>query len=573
MILTKRYSRVLFLALLCSSVLFFLHQLSHAPTLIIEDHSLHKDSDLVLLPPPYSPPPQNTAPPLFERWKEYERNLSQHAEDDSSVKFVFMKNHVFASGWGNVLQEMLLNTHLAYLSGRSFVFDNYTWDRSQSEYSSFNGKTIPSRVPVSTMLSGPIIGGSFDPAYFNDPFFDVQSHPHSPAVHSEYYERVCAGQKKILDTATIRDAVASWDGLSNLKAWVDYLQSLPDRCVEFEPNAEHIFNIWMFGSTQILTLWPSLSQSPIIRQFSHSPLILGAFERNRHLFGVADVPVPREKQGFFHFLASFFFFSSPPLIEEQVPIALSSNSSDLVPLHQLSSIYPHAPANPGINDTIPGLLVLHIRRGDFEEHCHNLAEWGSVFNGFNSFDDIREQDGFEFAKAEHPGDAPTMPEVIEGVSEEARLEAYTAAKKDYDNRKAKYESAKADYLVHCYPDINQIVKQVRQIREQVARQGSVPLTHIYVMTNGRPPFLAELRAALEADAINNNPLGLPPWESIYTSRDLELGWEERYVAQALDMYVAQRAEVFVGNGFSSLTSNIVILRKANGVEREKTRLW
>lgn len=58
------------------------------------------------------------------------------------------------SGWGNVLQEMVLNTHLAYLSGRAFVFDNYTWDRSPSEYSTFNGKKIPSRVPVSTMLAG-----------------------------------------------------------------------------------------------------------------------------------------------------------------------------------------------------------------------------------------------------------------------------------------------------------------------------------------------------------------------------------------------------------------------------------
>ena len=90
------------------------------------------------------------------------------------------------------------------------------------------------------------------------------------------------------------------------------------------------------------------------------------------------------------------------------------------------------------------------------------------------------------------------------------------------------------------------------------------------MTNGKPSYLAELRAALEADAVSNN---LPPFESIYTSRDLELGWEEGYVAQALDLYVAQRAEVFVGNGFSSLTSSIVMLRKANGVESVKTRLW
>lgn len=35
-----------------------------------------------------------------------------------------------------------------------FVFDNYTWNPDGSDYSSWNGKLIPSRVPLSTMLSG-----------------------------------------------------------------------------------------------------------------------------------------------------------------------------------------------------------------------------------------------------------------------------------------------------------------------------------------------------------------------------------------------------------------------------------
>ncbi|KAE9407676.1 hypothetical protein BT96DRAFT_933108 [Gymnopus androsaceus JB14] len=526
-----------------------------------------------------------------------------------------MKNHAWGSGWGNILQEMLLNTHLAYLSGRSFVFDNYTWDRSPSEYSSFNGKKIPSRVPVSTMLAGPIIGGSFDPSYFTDPLLsEDESHPRF--VSSEYYERVCADQKTIINTAIIRDAVASWDGKANLEAWVEYLQSLPDRCVEFEMDASHIFNIWMFGSTQILTLWPSLSQSPILKQFSHSPLILGAFERHRHLFGVHDSKHGAKRPGFLHlppalggFLPDLFHKDSQPSFQIPPP-------QSVVPVHDLPFIYPHAPANPNINDTIPGLLVLHIRRGDFADHCINLVQWGSSFNGFNSFDDLRERDGFDAAAAGAgtplPGAEPVEPESeldfaarLDGMSEEDKTEArrvyadsvkaYAAAKRDYDDRKANFETAKAQYLERCFPDIDQIVRHVRQVREDVALAGgsssrrlqlrrpsrfqhpsfppSAPLTHIYIMTNAKLPFLAQLRLALENDAINNNRLNLPPWESIYSSRDLELGWEEGHVAQALDMYVAQRAEVFVGNGFSSLTSNIIMLRKANGVESVKTRLW
>ncbi|KAF5392178.1 hypothetical protein D9757_001359 [Collybiopsis confluens] len=545
MSLTRRYARLLFLACLLTAFLFFSHH-SSPPAL--------NDVDLVLLPPSYQqPPPRNHPPPLFEPWKEYERYLSQNTQVDDSTKFLYMKNHVFASGWGNVLQEMFLNTHLAYLSGRSFVFDNYTWDRSESEYSSFNGKTIPSRVPVSTMLSGPLIGGSFDPMYFNDPLFDVSgSHPR--AVHSEYYERVCAGQNKVINTETIRDAVDSWDGLANLRAWCrTYIQYLDVR---------------LEGDSHSLAIPLSFSHPQAILSFSVNPR---AFERNRRLFGFADVHVNEEKQGFFHLLKSFFF-SNLPLTEEQPPTT-SVNTTSLIPLYQLPTVYPHAPANPSRNDTIPGLLVLHIRRGDFEEHCHNLAEWGSRFNGFNSFDDLREQDGFDFTKAEHPGDPP--PEPVEGMPEEegkASFEAYAAAQKDYEHRRAKYENAKAAYLLHCYPDIDQIARRVRQVREEAARSGSARLNHIYIMTNGKPPFLAQLRAALEADALNNLS-DLSPWESIYTSRDLEMGWEEGYVAQALDMYVAQRAHVFIGNGFSSLTSNIVVLRKASGVEGVGTRLW
>lgn len=178
-LLTKRYFRVLFLVIFSTTFLFLFLRLTPAPSfepLQVSYSSAGKDQ--VLLPPTYLPPTyeqQKGLPPLFEAWKEYERTLPQHAADDGAIKFIYMKNHVFglyhpqpllklwltelsvASGWGNALQEMILNTHLAYLSGRSFVFDNYTWDRSPSEYSTFNGKTILSRVPVSTMLAGTLL--------------------------------------------------------------------------------------------------------------------------------------------------------------------------------------------------------------------------------------------------------------------------------------------------------------------------------------------------------------------------------------------------------------------------------
>lgn len=65
-----------------------------------------------------------------------------------------------------------------------------------------------------------------------------------------------------------------------------------------------------------------------------------------------------------------------------------------------------------------------------------------------------------------------------------------------------------------------------------------------MLTNGKGEWLEELTRGLE---------GLGGWvdeEPIRTSRDLgrRLGKDERGVAQAVDMAIAQRAEVFVGNG-------------------------
>ena len=76
--------------------------------------------------------------------------------------------------------------------------------------------------------------------------------------------------------------------------------------------------------------------------------------------------------------------------------------------------------------------------------------------------------------------------------------------------------------------------------------GNAPLlSRVYVLTNGRPEWLAELKEALQADA---RASGLEEWIHIGTSRDLRLTKEQQHNAQAMDMAVAQRAEVFLGNG-------------------------
>jgi hypothetical protein len=153
---------------------------------------------------------------------------------------------------------------------------------------------------------------------------------------------------------------------------------------------------------------------------------------------------------------------------------------------------------------IPGLLALHLRRGDFEKHCRGLAEWGSTWTGFNQ-----------------------LPELLDHFDSPPRPKEGNATQEIYDA-----------YAKSCYPSIEEIVQKVADVKRTKA--GS-RLTNIYIMTNGKQPWLGELKQALHKSG---------NWNKISTSRELKVTWEQKYVVQSIDMVVGQRADVFIGNGVS-----------------------
>ena len=229
-------------------------------------------------------------------------------------------------------------------------------------------------------------------------------------------------------------------------------------------------------------------------------------------------------------------------------------------------------------DNLP-LLALHIRRGDYSEHCRGMAGWGSSYTGQNSFPEFEERDKF------------IVPQVIEGHSSSnlgSTTQPGDALIVSSQDERLKY------YMKHCYPDIGQVVERVRQVvhdyelfaRDRsksgsqrkyenwgglktwqkkswsaAGRQKSVGnklLKRIYIMSNGDRHFLQELKQALMDDAERSKLSGDGEttndwefewtWEGVSTSRDLKLGWEEKPVGQALDMYIGQKSELFIGNG-------------------------
>lgn len=74
------------------------------------------------------------------------------------------------------------------------------------------------------------------------------------------------------------------------------------------------------------------------------------------------------------------------------------------------------------------------------------------------------------------------------------------------------------------------------------------LRSVYIMTNGDTRWLAQLKFALRR---------VHTWNTIATSRDLNLTWEQKFVSQSMDMMVGERAQVYIGNGVSSSFCNAV----------------
>ena len=214
-------------------------------------------------------------------------------------------------------------------------------------------------------------------------------------------------------------------------------------------------------------IWPEFSKSPIITHFRWSPLIEVAFDTNRELFYSGNSVEP--------------YLSSQP-----------------------------ATTNAERYSPIPGLLALHVRRGDFEDHCTHIANWSSDYVAFNSFPEMPDK----FTVPPHEGWGENTPE------------------------------NHAIYKTHCYPSVDEIVRKVRAIRRTPAGKG---LKKAFIMTNGSPDYIMELKMALWKDA---------DWQLIASSRDLVLNWEQKYVAQAVDMLVGQRAQVFIGNGVRVLLSSV-----------------
>ncbi|KAK7039809.1 SH3 and PX-domain-containing 3 [Favolaschia claudopus] len=403
--------------------------------------------------------------PTFLEIRFHERNLPQHVkpnlllegpdpprsdhahmdstrtERDLGMLFLLSLKRQSLMGvrWNNFLQQYLLNTHLAYLSQRAYVFSDYI----SSDHPPFPDKLSTGarhqlHIPMNAFIAGATAGSALSA--------DGSDNLARRAVSEEWWDLVCPPSQRI----TLGFHQTMWElGLDEFSEahdtmflWARKLLEMKAPCVKIEGGAP-----WNFNYPNIISLWPSYSTSPALTAFAWSPLITAALFRN------------------FHFLSP----NSPP--PSVFPITTKP--------YRFRSFSPYHPSTPPIK----GLLGVHIRRGDFEHHCSGLADIGLEYNAWNQLG----APGITTRPTQYnsslpPGFTwPILPDYLDASRGQSRRSAI---------------------LTHCWPTTDSMLSRINSIRDEAAAGKSFPpqtLRRIYMATDGSAGWVESMTELLRAD--------------------------------------------------------------------------
>ncbi|KAJ7035026.1 hypothetical protein C8F04DRAFT_955540, partial [Mycena alexandri] len=405
-------------------------------------------------------------PPTHEKLWKFEKDLPQHNLDlpfpeGKTGRYVKFSNEIRGLGWNNCFNELLMNTHLAYMSKRAYVFSPHPFAVGHYFWPPEERLAKQPLIPLNALFSGPTAGG---------PWEEGDDAPRS--VSAEWWEVVCPeSERRKVNTNEIKPHINTAEGDKIFEYWQKFLMDAPERCIEVVPaDYNNMFRLW--GTPRIISLWDSFSKSPTSRLLGTSPVVESAVVRNKLLF------LPRDHKA--------------------IP-----------------------------RDPFQRMLAMHIRRGDYRKSCQNLATFGSTFYSWDLL--------------------PSLPDV------------FTPLPPSHPDR---IERA----MERCSPGVNATLDKVHDARADYlhASQGhSQTLDVLYILTNQYDEWLAELMELLRNDG----------WSTIVTSHDLELDSAQIEASGAVDMDIARQAAVFIGNGWSSFTSNIVHRRLVDGKLPISIRFW
>ncbi|KAJ7904848.1 hypothetical protein B0H13DRAFT_1620551 [Mycena leptocephala] len=426
-----------------------------------------------MVPEAEKPVLKEPGPPTYEALKKWEEDLPQHNLDlpfpeGRTGRYVKFSNQMRFVGWNNCLNDRLMNAHLAYMSKRAYVFTEYVWAAEHYQWPIAQQPDGGPRTPLNAIISGPMAGGPWD---------EGDDTPRS--VSDRWFDIVCPQEeRRLIHTEDVKPAIANLPGDGVFAHWQKLLLDAPERCIEIVPpdwevdNMPQIFDLWVWGSARVVSLWELFSKSPTSRLLGPSPIVQAAIDRNMYLF------LPRGPR----------------------------------------------PPHPAPRDPFARMLAIHLRRGDYLTHCQNLAIWGSTYYSWAQLP------GLVDTFTPLPGDDPKRVDTM---------------------------------LAHCLPTGAQIVKKIHEAREDYVKAGPGRLLDVlYLLTNEQDAWVDEIKDELRKAG----------WYTIVSTRDLQLDVEQTDVSMAIDMQMARKAAVFIGNGWSSFTSNIIHQRLVDGREPLSIRL-
>ncbi|KAG6837007.1 hypothetical protein H0H93_016467 [Arthromyces matolae] len=165
-------------------------------------------------------------------------------------------------------------------------------------------------------------------------------------------------------------------------------------------------------------------------------------------------------------------------------------------------------------------IALHLRRGDFEGHCEILSQRQA---GFTTW--------------------ATLPS----------LNVYPPALSTTNH---------SSVIEHCYPPLNRFVDIIDTLVRDKPHLRTIHILHDGAWDH---PLVYMQRHILEARLTNAARAKTAGWvggpmKRVTHSGQLPIGWGEGDWAVAVDVELARKAEIFIGNGYSSLSTQVVALR-------------
>jgi len=167
-------------------------------------------------------------------------------------------------------------------------------------------------------------------------------------------------------------------------------------------------------------------------------------------------------------------------------------------------------------------MALHLRRGDFENHCNGLAQSHTGFTTWATLPLLT---------------ASIFPPVLDSRNQTSILE-------------------------HCYPTMSRILNVIDFHARARPRLRSLHVLHdgawdhplVYAQEYQLQSVLKSPKRALAQGWANG------PMKRVTHSGLLPIRWGEGDWAVAVDVELGRRADIFIGNGFSSLSTQIIALR-------------